>query len=133
MRIKQICCVFFILLFCCSMVSAKEIYWNSYKDGMLKAKNSNKKIFLHFYADWCRYCVKMDKSVFNYPEVIAYLNNNFVAVKVNSDKNRKLAFDYNVRGLPASIFMESDGTLIGKRPGYIPQEDFLLILKSLNK
>ncbi len=133
MKIKYICFLFFVLLFTCSAVSAQEIHWNSYKEGMLKAKNNNKKIFLHFYADWCKYCVQMDKLVFKYPTVITYLNSNFVAIKVNSDKNRKLALDYNVRGLPASMFMESDGRLIGKRPGYIPQEDFLAILKSIKR
>ena len=82
-----------------------------------------------FNADWCRYCVQMEKETFQDPTVIAYVNRNFVPISVNSDKQQDIAAKYNVRGLPSTWFISEDGEKIGNRPGYIASDEMLKILK----
>lgn len=108
---------------------AETIKWYSYDEGMSLGKSQHKKIFINFFADWCGYCVKMDKSTFVDPEVVSYLNKNFIAIKVNSEKQESLASRYKVRGLPSNWFVSDSGEQIGNYPGYIPADNLLPILK----
>ena len=105
------------------------IQWLSYEEGRQRGKDQNKKVFLVFNADWCRYCLQMEKETFQNPAVIAYVNRNFVPISVNSDKEQEIAAKYNVRGLPSTWFISEDGERIGNRPGYIPVDEMLKILK----
>lgn len=111
------------------VASAPGIKWFAYNEGLSRGKSEDKKVFLNFYADWCRYCKMMDQKTFRNKEVIAYLNENFVPVRVNSDKNRKVSREYNVTGLPVSWFISEQGENIGSQPGYIPPDLMLPLLK----
>lgn len=46
-----------------------------------------KKIIINFYADWCESCKKMEKEVYNHPVIQKHINENFYAVKFNSEGN----------------------------------------------
>lgn len=109
--------------------AAAGIEWRDYDEGMSVGKSEGKKVFLNFYADWCHYCKVMESKTFKDGDVISYLNENFVSIRVNSDRNRNLAATYNVRGLPMSLFISEDGVNIGGQPGYIPPEMLLPLLK----
>lgn len=105
------------------------IQWLSYAEGRQRGEAENKKVFLVFNADWCRYCLKMEKETFQDPTVIAYVNRNFVPISVNSDKQQDIASKYNVRGLPSTWFISENGDRIGNRPGYISSKEMLNVLK----
>ena len=105
------------------------IQWLSYDEGRQRGEAENKKVFLVFNADWCSYCLKMEKETFRNPTVVAYVNRNFIPVTVNSDKQQDIAARYNVRGLPSTWFISEKGDRIGSRPGYIPADEMLKILK----
>jgi thioredoxin-related protein len=105
------------------------IQWSSYAEGRQRGEAENKKVFLVFNADWCRYCLQMEKETFQDPTVIAYVNRNFIPISVNSDKEQKIAAKYNVRGLPSTWFISENGDRIGNRPGYIDSDEMLNILK----
>jgi len=80
--------------------AAESINWRSYEEGLALGKIEKKKVFLHFYADWCGFCVKMAKDTFQNAEVIAYLNANFIPVMVNYDKELETAAKYGVQAVP---------------------------------
>lgn len=109
--------------------SSEGIQWMSYQEGRERGEAENKKVFLVFEADWCRYCAQMEKETFQNPTVIAYVNRNFVPISVNSDREQEIAAKYNVRGLPSTWFIAENGDTIGNRPGYIAPEEMLKILK----
>ncbi|GBC63420.1 thioredoxin family protein [Desulfonema ishimotonii] len=108
------------------------IRWYAYQEGIDRGKHEKKKVFINFYADWCRYCKVMEQKTFKDDGVIAYLNDNFISVRVNSDKNKKLAADYNITGLPLSWFVSEAGENIGSQPGYIPPNMLLPLLKYIH-
>jgi thioredoxin-related protein len=111
------------------LAAADTIEWHSYEAGMARSKAETKKVFLHFYADWCTFCVEMDRKTFKDPAVIAALNRNFIPIRVDSDRNKEIAALFRVKGLPDSWFMDENGAVIGHRPGLIPPEQLLAILK----
>ncbi len=112
--------------------AADQIKWHSYAEGLALAEQDQKKIFVHFYADWCAYCKKMDKETLKNSAVIDYLNEHFISVKVNSDKDRKLARDYYIRGLPSTWFVSESGEKISSLPGYIEAKMLLNALKFIH-
>lgn len=130
--------ILFVFVVCLALLTAgfafdchatETIKWYPYEEGMTLGKSQHKKIFINFFADWCGYCKKMDKGTFTDPLVVSYLNQNFIAIKVNSDKENALSSRYHVRGLPTSWFVSDDGDQIGSYPGYIPPDNLLSILK----
>lgn len=122
-----------VFIFINGSASSTGIQWHSYDDGMARGKFEKKKVFLHFTAAWCYYCGVMEKETFKDPAIIASLNENFISVKVDFDKETKTSNFYRVRGLPDTIFIAEDGQIIGRRPGYIPPELLKRILKSILK
>ena len=111
----------------------RQIEWHSYDDGMARGKFEKKKVFLHFTAAWCYYCGVMEKETFKDPAIIASLNEYFIPIRVDFDKETKTSAFYSVRGLPDTIFIAEDGQIIGRRPGYIPPDIMKRILKSILK
>jgi len=121
----------FMIGFLHNPVSAKEIAWQSFADGMARGKSENKKIFLHFYANWCGACRIMENKTFKDPAVIAYLNENFIPIKVNADREQETSQIFRVRALPDNWFIDEDGKAIGHSPGYITPKKLKGILKKL--
>ena len=112
-------------------VFAKEIAWNGFDQGIVRSKSENKKIFLHFYADWCGACRIMESKTFKDPAVVAYINEKFIPIKVNADREKEATQLFRVRALPDNWFIDEDGKPIGHQPGYIPPIKLKGILKML--
>lgn len=119
-----------------------EINWVAYEDGLLLAAELDMHVLIDFSTAWCGYCKKMDRETFKDVRVIDYINDNFIAIKVDGDSRREFEIDgfvtserritkeiYGVRGFPTFWFLESDGKKIGRQPGYQPASGFLSLLE----
>ena len=118
-----------IFLSTAGFAASASIEWHSFKEGMAVVKKEKKKVFIHFWADWCPSCKKMEKETFKDSSVIAYLNKNFIAIKVNSDRETALLSEFGVLGIPDNWFISEDNEAISNLPGYIPTKMFLPILR----
>ncbi len=105
------------------------IHWQSYDKGLAMAKEQNKKIFLFFHTDWCHYCKKMKQSTLKDPALVSFLNEHFISITVNADKEKKISRKYAVLGLPTLWFLKKDSTRISKIPGYVNADIFIKVLK----
>jgi len=105
------------------------IQWNSnLNTAMNTAQNSNKLLFVDFYADWCGYCKQLDEKTYTNTKVKQVMAQKYVAVKVNVDQNPDLASKYGVYGLPTLIIMDSNGNEIKRVEGYQSSSQLLSIL-----
>jgi thioredoxin-related protein len=137
MKAKYFCRVLLITLYLTiwfsSVAAASDnIKWYSYKEGKVLGKIEKKKVFLHFYANWCGFCLKMNKVTFRDSAVVSYLNKNFIAVRVDFDKESATAEKYGVMGLPSTWFLTEMGQPIVNIPGYIPPDALMPLLKEVN-
>jgi thioredoxin-related protein len=117
-----------------------ELKWNKFDDGLVLAKKSNKKILIDVYADWCKWCKKMDSEVFMHDTIAPYLQKNYILIKLNGESQDKLKYKgesmtaaefaggFGVTGFPTVIFLEPSGEAITKVPGFIDAENFLPML-----
>ncbi len=106
------------------------IKWNEYSQGLELAADQQKPVFLYFHAHWCTYCQKLQQTSFTHSGVIDTLNENFVSVSVDVDRDHKLAANWNVRGLPMIVFLKPDGSKIGTIPGFV---DSRTLMESIEK
>ena len=110
---------------------SKSLKWHSFEEGMALGKTQGKVVFVFFWADWCTYCHTMDRETFHNQSVVDLLEKNFIAVKVDSDREQKLSNLFKIRGLPDNWFFSKNGSVLGHRPGYIPADTFIKILRSI--
>ncbi len=115
-----------------SFASSDGISWVSYPKGISQAEREEKKIMISFYADWCAYCKEMDQKTFKDPAVVSYINKNFIPIRINTEKDRKTAQLFRVRGLPDTWFMSETKEIIGHRPGFIPADTMIQFLRYIN-
>ncbi|MFP4531359.1 MAG: thioredoxin family protein [Desulfobacterales bacterium] len=126
--------LFWVLIFAGSpgLASNAEINWTSYQSGMEKIADENKKGFIHFYTDWCTYCKLMDQKTFSDDSVIAFLNENFVSIRVDAEEQQSVAKKYGASSFPTNGFIAEDQSEIGKRPGFIPPDLLLKMLEFID-
>jgi thioredoxin-related protein len=94
-----------------------------------RAKDENKPMLLDFTgSDWCGWCIRLKKEVFDTPEFEAYAKDNLVLVEVDlpqkkklpakeQKQNEKLVEEYKVQGFPTIVLLNSKGREVN-RTGY---------------
>ena len=113
-------------------LAADEAQWfTSLAEAQAAAQKANKPILVDFTgSDWCGWCIKLRKEVFDTPEFKAWAAKNVVLCEIDFPRkkaqddatkkaNNELAKKYKVEGFPTIIFVSADGTEIG-RSGYRP-------------
>ena len=119
----------FVFVMVSEVTASDGIKWYPYGDGFELGKDKSKKIYINFFSDWCSYCRMMNEKTFKDKDVISYLNDNYIAIRVNSEKEPELANQYKVNGLPSNWFVTEEGEPIGNQPGYVGPDDMLKLLK----
>jgi len=95
-----------------------------------KAKQENKFVLLDFTgSDWCGWCMKLKKEVFDQPEFADFAQANLVLVEVDfprhknldqaqKEANNRLAETYHITGYPTIILLDQNGQQVGEA-GYM--------------
>ena len=82
------------------------------------AQKEGKLIFIDVFTTWCGPCKMLDKSVFPKKEVGDFINANFVALKIDAEKEGKLlAEKYKVNSYPTMLYLLPNGELVFKTVG----------------
>ena len=101
----------------------QDLTWDA---AAAKAKAENKVVFIDFYTSWCMPCKKLDKVTWQDAKVIAYLNEQAVPLKLDAEKGGKeLAQKYKINLYPTMVFINPDGTEVGRLMGYMEPAEFL--------
>lgn len=117
--------LFFIAALAFILPQAHAIDWKyNLQDALKSAKVQHKPIMIDFYTDWCGWCKKLDSDTYSDPKVNAAAK-KFICVKINAEKEPNLANKYGVSGFPTIIFLDSNGAVLSKIPGYLPPDRFL--------
>jgi thioredoxin-related protein len=124
-----------------SQPAATETKFVSYDAAVTKAKAENKYIFVDIYTDWCTWCHKLDKDVYQDPTVQKAFAKNFAITKINAESStqhtveggkvmteEQIAEKWNVTGFPTLVFLDTTEKPVFAYIGYLPPDKFLKLL-----
>jgi thioredoxin-related protein/YHS domain-containing protein len=107
-------------------VVAEEIPWSTDIEGSLQqAADSGRPVLMEFTADWCMYCKRMEKTTFVDPRVVSFVNQHYVAVRIDADEHKQLVTDLDIKGLPAILVVSPTLQIIERIPGFQTPEALL--------
>ncbi|NOX33661.1 MAG: DUF255 domain-containing protein [Deltaproteobacteria bacterium] len=118
-----------IFIFVPIMGICETIDWKQYNEGIRLAKKENKKVFLHFRTGWCGYCKQMELITFKDNSVVRFLNEHFVSIKVDGDKEKSFVKAYKVKGYPDNRWLDEKIKEAYRLPGFVGPETFLFFLE----
>ena len=106
---------------------AGEGWLTDFEKAKAMAKEKNRHILIDFSgSDWCGWCIKLDKEVFQQKAFKDYAKDNLVLMLADfprdkskqSDavkkQNEKLAKEFGVSGFPTVFLLGPDGSIVGK-------------------
>ena len=130
----------FILFFSLSLsVVAQEnegiqFFHGTWEEGLQKARQENKLVFVDGFTVWCGPCAYMVKNVFPQKEVGDFYNRNFICMKIDMEKEGKeLAKRYNVVAYPTFLFVTPEGYVAHRSMGGLKVEAFIALGKEALK
>ena len=98
----------------------------SFDEALKAAKQENKLVFVDFYTDWCGPCKKMANEVFPQKMVGDFMNEKFVNLKFNAEKEGKeLAARYKVSAYPTFVILDTEGKVVGELKGSMDGQTFI--------
>ena len=132
-----------LLLICCSLLltpspvpasdfrfsprpnKAHLIHWRAWgQEALEEAKKQDRLILLSLSAVWCHWCHVMDETTYSNDEIIAFINEHFIPVRVDSDMRPDVDMMYNQGGWPSTVIMTPQGEALTGGT-YIPPDDLL--------
>ena len=107
-------------------VAGNEIPWSTdIESSLQQAASTGQPVLLEFTADWCMYCKRMEKTTFVDPRVVNFVNQNYVAVRIDADEHKQLVADLDIKGLPAILVVSPTLQIIERIPGFQTPEALL--------
>lgn len=127
----------------------EAIQWVSITEAEKLSKAKPKKIFIDVYADWCGPCKWMSRETFTDPDVIAYANQHFYAVKFDGEdeadhtfkgktysfdgQNNTLSYYLGIQAYPTIVYFDGkDLSPIKKDTGAKGANKFLKALEEIH-
>lgn len=129
-------------------IKVEPIQWLTIEEAAARQKQEPRKIVIDVYTDWCGWCKKMDKTTFADPEVAAYVNANYYAVKLDAEGTEPITLDghtfkYNPEykshelavallngqlSFPTTVYLDEEMKMLSPVPGFMDAPAFSQIL-----
>src|SRR5882762_4370711 len=125
--------LFLLLAFCagvCQVRSESVEWFTDAEAAQAKAKVENKLVLLNFTgSDWCIWCQRLKRDVFDKPEFAQFAQSKLVLVEVDfpqhktlpeaqKQANARLDKTYRINSYPTIILLDPDGKIVA-RMGYV--------------
>lgn len=104
------------------------------------AAETERKILIDVYAEWCPYCQRMHSEVYKDEGVLNAIDSYFIWVKINVESDNTVSYLGNEmtesqfaralgnESVPTTYFLNNEGAILGKQPGYIEEDMFSKLL-----
>ena len=93
--------------------ASTQVEWRSWgPDAFSEAVDTDTPILLSLSATWCGACHEMDARTYSEPRVAANVNDSFVPIRVDVDRNPRVRERYAMGGFPTTAFLTPRGELL---------------------
>jgi tetratricopeptide (TPR) repeat protein len=109
-----------IVLLALGPAFAQELSWSSdYAAARRAAWEKGKPLLLAFGSGHCFWCKKLDQVTFHDPGVARMLREHFVLLRLDGEREMKLAQMLGVRSYPTVVFAAPDGRILDTHEGFV--------------
>lgn len=99
--------------------TGEEVSWRAnYNAARKEAQEKNRPLLLDFGTDNCVWCDKLDATTFKDAQVIGLMNEHFIPLKVEAQKNPQLVEALNIQSYPTLVLAAPDGKILDTIEGY---------------
>lgn len=112
-------------------VAAQELHWrHDYNSARKESVDKNRPMLLDFVTDHCFWCKKLESTTFRDPAVARVLQQQFVLLKVDAERQTELTQMLKVQNFPTMIIASADGRILTIIEGFVEPAK---LLPHLNK
>mgnify|MGYP000398031994 CR=1 FL=1 len=135
-----------VLTLAAALTSASALDWHTdLPKAQELAKKENKVVLINFTgSDWCGWCIKLKKDVFDTDTFKTYAAKNLVLVEIDFPRkkeqsaelkqaNRALQTKYKIQGYPTLIVLDGAGKQLGELGYEKTPEAFIAKLEAARK
>lgn len=110
----------------------RDIQWRAWSDAAFdESKATGKPVLLSISAAWCHWCHVMDETTYSDPVVTSLINEHFIPVRVDTDRNPDINARYNMGGWPSTVFLTHEREIIAGAT-YVPPDEMVKILQRVS-
>lgn len=112
---------------------AHLIQWREWtEEAFHEARMQDKLILLSIGAVWCHWCHVMDEEAYSDETNIDLINERFIPIKVDNDRQPDINRRYNMGGWPTTAILTPDGELL-QGGTYIPSKNLTRFLQESDR
>jgi thioredoxin-like negative regulator of GroEL len=98
---------------------AQQVQWcPDYNTARKEASEKGRPLLIDFGTENCFWCKKLDLTTFHDPAVVALLNEQFVALKVDAEREPSLTQSLRIQQYPTMVLAGPEGRILGVLEGY---------------
>jgi len=109
------------------------VQWLTYEQGLEKQRELKKPILLFFHLPYCYRCKEMERKVYKDSKVISFIDQNFIPVEVDLDKEKQTAELFEADYTPTHVFIAPDGSTALRVKDVITKSRFERMLEYVAK
>lgn len=103
----------------------------SFDEAIIRAKATNKMIFMDCYTSWCGPCKYMAEQVFTLAKAGEYFNSRYINIKIDMEKGegKALAERFAVQAFPTFLLIDTMGIVKARVEGSGKLDEFIVRLE----
>ncbi len=108
---------------------AAEVQWrHDYNAARREAEEKGRPLCIDFGTENCFWCKRLDASTFRDPAVIALLNDKFIPLKIDAEREAQLAQSLRIQSYPTVVMASGDGRILNTVVGFKEAPEFKEVL-----
>jgi thiol-disulfide isomerase/thioredoxin len=100
--------------------AAQEVAWRmDYNTARREANEKNRPLVIDFGTENCFWCKKLDAITFKDPAVASLMNERFIPLRIDAEKDAPLATALRIQSYPTIVLASADGKILDMQEGFL--------------
>jgi thioredoxin-related protein len=106
--------------------AAQEVAWRmDYNTARREANEKNRPLVIDFGTENCLWCKKLDALTFKDPTVASLMNERFIPLRIDAEKDAPLATALRIQSYPTIVLASADGKILDMQEGFLEAPRFV--------